>query len=64
MLAKLFRTNIPQIWTANPEWTTFDVIGGLSPAIIGGKEVIMGKLGEVTGDMVRCIENIKNYDEK
>lgn len=63
VLAKLFRTHIPQIWTANPEWTTFDVIGGLTPTIIGGKEVIVGKLGKVTGDMVRCIENIKSFEE-
>lgn len=63
LISKLFHTKIPQIWTANPEWTTFDVIGGLAPTLLNGKEVITGKLGKVTSDMHECIREIKNYDE-
>lgn len=63
VLAKLFKAKIPQVWTANPEWTTFDVIGGLAPTLVNGKEVITGKLGKVTRNMLDCIESIKSYNE-
>ena len=47
--------------TAVPDWTTYDTIGGLQPAVDDeGNEIIAGKDGRVVESIVKCCETILN----
>jgi MoxR-like ATPase len=61
LLADAFEVSLDET-TGTPEWSTYDVIGGLRPAIgPRGSEVLQPWLGAVTAAAVRCGRMVEDH---
>lgn len=45
---------VPIVITAVDDWTTYDTIGGLAPAVEDKREIIVGKNGRIVEAIIRC----------
>ena len=50
--------------TAIDDWTTYDTIGGYFPKAENGKEVIVGRNGQITDSIVKCCDTIIDREIK
>lgn len=63
LLAEAFDVTLEET-TGTPEWSTYDVIGGLRPAIgPRGSEVLQPWLGAVTAAALRCGRMVQDHQE-
>lgn len=63
VICETFNT-IPITITAIDDWTTYDTIGGLFPMAQNGREVIVGRNGQIVESIVECCNTIIDREIK